>query len=210
MAPLRTVILEVDDAKADSLVEALGKRDYIRVVVPTRAEKKARKTCPWCDHKFPREVTYVVTEEVATNLLRVVEKMESIKSLILVTPKDSISLSQLPDYEKSRALKFDHNVLKRAELLGLLAPFVDGSRKTYFATAKALALFAGKEPVSPAYVVICGGEVVETGGEMVLDDVKFKDVVRKDKFKGVAKKAAARLSKDVVDFIRNGQMSLVG
>lgn len=208
MAALKTLILEVDESKAASLTEALAKRDYIHVVRADRTERKMRKTCPWCGQRFPREITYAITESIAERMLRVVKKMAVAKSVIIMNKKTT---NTFPDYEKPRVVPFDHNEVKKAELLGLLQPFEDGgSRTTYFATAKALALLSGKEEVSPAWVTICQGKIIETGGEISLDKVKFKDLVYQDRFAAEAKKAVAKLPKSVIEFVKKGQMSLLG
>lgn len=203
---LITLVLEVQAERALDLVEAFRKRDYINIVELDRAERKRRSRCPACGGKFPREVTYGVTEEVAECLLRVVQKMETARTVILLNR--NVDNTRFPDYELPRCVPFDHNALRRAEALGLISTFMDGERLTHFATAKTLALLGGKEPLSPSEVVLSGGEVIEERGSIYLGDVKFRDRARKDSFLREAQDAVNALPKKVVDFVCSGQMTL--
>ena len=207
MASTSTVVLEVAVEKAPELVSALSKRDYINVVNLDRAEKKRRKVCPCCGHKFPREVVYMVTCEIVEALLSVVYKMKVSKSVVLVNKDNSIDL--LPEYERSRCVEMPDRVAQRAMALGLLQPFQDGSRLTHFVTGTGIAFLVNKEPLSPSTLVVSHGEIVEQSGSMMIEDVKFKDRIRHDKFLREARRVIAELPKAVMEFVEKGQMSLV-
>ena len=199
------ILLEVDAHRALDLVAALRQRDYINIIDLSREERKARKNCPACGHKFPREVTYRVTDEMVEALVRVVSKMRVAKSVVLINK--ATSRASLPPHEVKRATSFNDTLLKKAEVLGLIKAFQDGGRLTYFATAQTLALFSGK-PINPSIAVIAGGEVIERSGELLLDEFKFKDRVTGDKLVRAARDAAAALSQSTVEFVMSGQMSL--
>lgn len=202
-----TVVLEVDAEKASELVSALSKRDYIRVLDLSRDGKKHLKVCPCCGHNFPRETTHTITFEIVEALVRVVAAMKVSKSVILVNKNNPIS--RLPEYERPRCVEMSHRLIERAIELGLLQEFKEGSRQTYFATEAALRFLGGKEPLSPSTVVVCQGNILERSGSSMVDEVKFKDRIRHDRCILAAKKAVAELPKAVVDFVENGQISLM-
>ena len=87
--------------------------------------------------------------------------------------------------------------------------FQDGSRLTYFVTSSAIEFLGGKISLSPSEAIVCGGDIIDRFGETMLDDVKFKDRVRKDRLQKDARKAIAGLTKAVLEFVEKGQMSLV-
>jgi hypothetical protein len=206
LAP-KIVVLEVDADKADELVSALSKRDYISVVDLDRDEKKKRKLCPCCGHKFAREVICTVNQEILETLLPVIYKMKVSKSVILVNKDNPIA--RLPEYERPRCVEMSGRLIEKATTLRMLQAFKDGSRLTYFVTGPALAFLANREPLSPSTVVVVHGEVVERSGTTMIEDVKFKDRVRHDSLIYEARRAVAELPKAVVEFVEKGQMSLV-
>lgn len=202
-----TVVLEVSSDKATELVSALSKRDYINIVKLDRAEKKKRKLCPCCGAKFPRELVYTVTSEICEALLSVIHKMRVSKSVVLVNKSNPIG--QLPEYERARCVEMPDRVIERAMALGLLQEFQDGSRLTHFVSEIGLLFLVNEESLSPSQLILLRGEVVESSGSIEFEDVKFKDRIRHDEYLRNAKRAVAELPKAVVEFVKNGQMSLV-
>jgi hypothetical protein len=201
----RTVILSVDEDKAQGLIDALGTRDHIEVLPMDREGRKRFRDCPCCNRKLSKEITYTINETMIIAMLRVLEKMEISKTVIL-TNKDTI-YSSLPDIEKDRCTEFDLRLLDKAKTLGLLKPFIDGSRETYFTDA--LDFFSNEEAHSPSYMITLDGEVVETGGSMFFDAVKLKDEKSRDRIKREFRDALKKIPKETITFVKNGQLSLV-
>lgn len=204
---LKTIIIEVPAERADDLREALSKRDYISIITIDRDERKTRKSCPCCKRKFSRETIYFVTNEVLEGLLLMLEKHAIAKSLVIVNKKNRAD--RLPPVELERAVEFGYLAFERAKYLNLVSPFKDGSRETYYLTSAALAFLGNKAPLSPGTIVLLDGEVVDSFGEITLEGVRFKDRVRRDEVQRLIKRAVKNLPRNVLEFIEQGQMSLV-
>jgi hypothetical protein len=202
-----TIILEVEVGRAEDLREALSKRAYIDIVTLSREERKKRKSCPCCKRKFSREIIYYVSDQVLEGLLAMLEKHAIAKSLVITNKKRRAD--RLPPVELERAVDFGYLAFERAKHLGLVSEFMDGSRETYHLTSAAFAFLSDKAPLSPGTVVLLDGEVVDSFGEIALDGVRFKDRVRRDEVLKHIKRAVKNVPKHVVEFIEQGQMSLV-
>jgi len=202
-----TFIIEVDAGRAEDLKDALSKRDYIDIVTLTRDERKKRKSCPLCKRKFSREIIYYVSEPVLEGLLAMLEKHAIAKSLVITNKKRRAD--RLPPVELERAVEFGYLAFERAKHLGLVAEFMDGSRETHFLTSAAFSFLSEKAPLSPGTVVLLDGEVVDSFGEITLEGVRFKDRVYRDRVLRQIKRALKNVPKHVVEFIEQGQMSLV-
>jgi hypothetical protein len=201
----RTIILSVDEDKAQGLIDALSTRDHIEVLEMDRKSRKRFRDCPCCKKRLSKEITYTINETMIMRMLAVLQKMAISKTVIL-TNKD-IVYSSLPDIEKERCTEFDLSLLRKAKTLGLLKPFVDGSRETYFTDA--LEFFSNEEEHSPSYMITLDGEVVETGGGMFFDGVKLKDEKSRDRIKREFRDALKNIPKETITFVKNGQLSLV-
>lgn len=201
----RTVILEVEESRADGLIDALTKRDYISLVSMDREGRKRFRDCPCCHKRLSKEVSYTINEKMLDAMLAMVQKMSVAKSVVLVNRENPMEM--LPDAEKPRAVEFDHRMLERAEVLGLVTSFMDGNRKTYF--TKALDFFLGAEAHKPSTMVTLDGEVVETSGVIVFDDVKLKDENRRNRLKREFREAVKAIPESTMTFIEKGQMTLV-
>jgi hypothetical protein len=97
----------------------------------------------------------------------------------------------------------------RAEALGLLKSFQDGSRLSYFITAAGLAFMSGEAPAKPCTMVTLDGEIIEVSGELAIENVKFKEQIKGDTARRLAAKAVKALPDSVTNFVTNGQMSLI-
>jgi len=201
----RTIVLNVDEDKADGLLDALSKRPYIDVVAMDREGRKRFRDCPCCNKRLSKEITYTVNEAMLMAMLEVLRKMAVSKTVIL-TNKDTLRDS-LPVVEQDRCAEFDLPLLHKAKTLGLLKPFMDGNRETYFTDA--IDFFSNEDAHSPSYMISLDGEVVETGGSMFIDGVKLKDEKSRDRLKREFRDALKKIPKDTITFVTNGQMSLV-
>jgi uncharacterized protein (UPF0212 family) len=202
-----TIILDVDATRAGDLREALSKRDYINIVTLDRDDRKNRKACPACNRKLSREVVYFVTDQVLVALLAMLKKHAIAKAVVVTNKK--VRADRLPPVELERAVDIQPPVLERAKRLGLVAEFTDGSRETHHLTAAAMAFLSNKAPLSPGTVVLLDGEPVDSFGEIALEGVRFKDRVRRDEVLKHIRRALKDVPQSVVEFIENGQMSLV-
>jgi len=209
LVKLTTVVLEVESDKAAGLVAALRARPYIKIVDLTHEERRQRKSCPCCDQKFPREITYGITGDVLEGLLAMLGGMQHSKSVIVINKTTGLDRSNLPPYELRRTVDFENNAFKRALSLGMVESFVDGSRLTYFITAQTFAFLSGVSTYEPAEVVISNGKIVSSKGSILKEDVKFKDLIKRDVCLASIKRAIKGLPTLVTEFITSGQMSLV-
>lgn len=202
---LRTVVLDVEESKVDGLLEALTKRPYITVVSMDREGRKRLRTCPCCKERIKKEKPYTIDEKMLRAMLRMIGGM-SVSKTVILTNKDTL-LSDVPPVEHERCVEFEVPLLKKAESLGLLKPFIDGARKTYFTDA--LDFFLNEEPHSPASMVTIQGELVETSGSMFFDEVKLKNEKSRDQLKRELRDAIKKIPESTITFLRSGQLSLV-
>lgn len=204
---MRTLILQVEDDKHDGLVEALKKRPSIHIVSLDREGRKKFRDCPCCNRRLARESSFTINEPFVECLTTIAGKMSIAKTVILVF--EGMSFATIPPVEQERCAVVDETMAVRAETLGLIKPFLDGARKTHFVTAAGIEFLRGEKPASPSTIVTLEGEVVETSGEILLDNVKFKDTIRGEDAKRRARDAVKRIPESVMNFVINGQMSLI-
>jgi hypothetical protein len=203
----RILILNVDNDNYDSLVEALLKRHYISVVPIDREGRKRLSVCPVCNHKLKKEASFTIDEHIVDAMIKIVEKMRYTKTVLLVNKENPQAGYSTVEHE--RCVEVDPVVIYRAETLGLLKPFLDGSRKTHYVTTAGLEFLSGEKPASPCTMFVLDGEVVETSGQLVIEDVKFKDAHRGGSVARDAARVVKALPESVMSFVINGQMSLI-
>lgn len=203
----RIIVLDVEADKHDGLVDALCKRPYIHFIPMDREARRQLVHCPACKHKLSKETSFTLNEQVVDSLLKIVDKMKVAKTVILVN-KDN-PLSRIPPVEHERCVEVDPLVVFRAETLGLLKAFVDGSRPAYYVTMAGIDFLSGERPASPCTMCVLDGEVVELSGEMMIENVKFKDVHRAGSVARDAARAVKALPESVMSFVTSGQMSLI-
>lgn len=201
----RTVILRVEESKVDDLLGALSKRPYIEVVNMDRESRKRLRDCPCCKTRLSKEVLFLINEKMLFAMLDLIRVMAISRSVILVNKDNPIE--DIPSVERDRCSAFDRKLLEKAETLGLVRSFVDGSRKSYFTDA--LNFFLNEEPHTPSQVVTLNGKVIETSGSMFFDEVKLKDEKTRDKLKREFKDAIKAIPASTRLFVESGQMTLV-
>lgn len=206
MAERRALFVEVDEDRADDLIKALSQRSYINIVSCTIEEKRKRKVCPCCNRAFPREVRYSFTGEILEALLAILYTMKIAKSVVVVNKHNPAE--KLPPAELERTVQVDQRILEKAIVLGAVKKFVDGSRDTYFVTAKAISFLYGDEPFEPAELVYYNDACVEAKGKVLVGEVKFKDLIRQEIYLREVKKAIRNLSTSTMNFVKSGQLSL--
>jgi hypothetical protein len=203
----RVLILDVDADKYDGIVEALSKKSSVRVVSIDREARKHLRECPACHRKLAKESSFTIDEKLVDALIKVAEKMRVAKTVVLVNednPKSSLS-----SLEHDRCVEVDATIIHRAETLGLLKPFMDGARLTYYISATGLDFLSGEKPASPCTMFVLDGEVVETSGELLIENVKFKDVHRAGSVARDGARSVKAIPQHVMNFVINGQMSLI-
>lgn len=201
----RTVVLSVEESKIEGLLEALMKRPYITVVSMDREGRKRLRTCPCCNEKVKKERSFTIDEKLLSAMFGVLEAMSISKTVILTNKENPIG--DIAQVEHARCVEFDVSLLRRAETLGLLKPFIDGVRKTYFTDA--MDFFLNEESHSPAVMVTIQGEVVETSGSVFFDEVKLKDEKSRDRLKREFRDAIKKIPESTITFVESGQLSLV-
>lgn len=205
--PGRILILDVDADKYDGIVEALRKRPSVRVVSMDREARKGLRECPACNRKLSKESSFTLDEKIVDSLIKIAEKMRVAKTVVLVNEDNP--LAALSSVEHERCVEIDPVVIYRAEILGLLKPFLDGSRNTHYITTAGLEFLSGEKPASPCTMFVLDGEVVETSGELAIENVKFKDVHRAGSVARDGARTVKAIPEHVMSFVANGQMSLI-
>jgi hypothetical protein len=201
------LILDVDADKYDSVVDAMKKRSSIRILSMDREGRKKFVDCPCCGKRLSREQSFTINDQFIECLTQIAQKMTVDKTVIAIF--EGMSLMSISPVERERCVVLDEKMVKRAEILGLVKSFVDGMKTTYFVTAAGIDFLKGEKPASPSTIVTLDGEVVETSGELLLDNVKFKDAIHGDTIKRNARDAVKRIPERVMEFVVNGQMSLI-
>lgn len=205
-APSKIIVLEVPEDKCDGLIEAMQKRAYT-VHVMDREGRKKLVDCPGCKRRLAKESSFTINEHFLEALTAIAAKMSVAKTVIITNkenPRDSI-----PPVEHPRCVEIDPAMAFRAEAFGLIKRFQDGDRVTHYVTTAGLEFLKGEKPASPCTVVTLDGEVVETSGELLIESVKFKDEIRAGTLKRAALDAVKRIPEQHVNFVINGQMSLI-
>ena len=184
---------------------ALRKRPYISFIDMDREGRKRLRDCPCCHERIKKERSYDIDEKLLGEMLKMIKVMSVAKCVVLVNKTNPIE--NIPSVERERCSEFDQSLLEKAEVLGLIQPFMDGARKTYFTDA--LDFFLNEESHSPSHMVTLQGVVVETSGAMYFDDVKIKDKKSRDRIKREFRDAIKAIPESTITFVKNGQLSLV-
>jgi hypothetical protein len=203
----RILILDVDADKYDGIVEALRKKPSVRVVSMDREARRHLRECPACCRKLSKESAFTIDEKIIDALIKVTQRMRVAKTVVLVNEDNP--QSALSSMEHERCVEVDAVVAQRAVTLGLLKPFMDGARLTHYVSASGLEFLSGNKPASPCTMHVLDGEVVETSGEMMIENVKFKDVHRATSVARDGARAVKAIPQHVTNFVINGQMSLI-
>jgi hypothetical protein len=203
----RILILDVDADKYDGIVEALRKKPSVRVVSMDREARRHLRECPACSRKLAKESSFTIDEKIVDALIRIAEKMRVSKTVVLVnedSPKAALS-----SVEHERCVEVDPVIIHRAVILGLLKPFMDGARLTHYVSTQGLDFLSGEKPASPCTMFVLDGEVVETSGELLIENVKFKDAHRAGSVARDGARAVKAIPQHAMSFVNNGQMSLI-
>ena len=205
----RLVLLEIEEARAQELLDALAKRSYVKLIPApyTRMQRDELIACPACNHKFGHERTVTVTEEIVLSLVCMLEKMKLAKSVVLVDDEEDIQLLPVP--ERERAVVFQERHKAHALMLGLIQQFMDGRQETYFVTKNSINFLLDKAPISPAKIIMSDGQVLAREGSMTMEDVKYKDRIKKDRLAWAAKRAYNVMPVPVKEFVESGQIPLM-
>lgn len=202
----KIVILEVPEDKCAGIVDAMLKRSYT-VHVMDREGRKKLIDCPGCKRKLAKEISFTINDYFIDALTMIAAKMSVAKTVIITNsenPRDSI-----PPVEYPRCVDVEPAMVFRAEALGLVKRFQDGARMTHFVTPAGLAFLKGEQAAKPCTVVTLDGEVVETSGEITIESVKFKNEIRAGTLKRAALDAVKAIPEQHMNFVVNGQMSLI-
>lgn len=203
----RILILDVDADKYDGIVEAIRKKPSVRVVSMDREARKHLRECPACNRKLAKESSFTLDEKIVDALIKVAQKMRIAKTVVLVNEDNPIE--SFSSVEHERCVEVDTVVIHRAMTLGLLKSFMDGARLTHFVTTMGLDFLSGEKPAAPCTMFVLDGEVVETSGELAIENVKFKDVHRSGSVARDGARAVKAIPEHVIGFVTNGQMSLI-
>lgn len=201
----KTIILHVDEDKAEGLVLALQKRPYIDAMIMDREERKRLRDCPACNRRLSKEVYFKINEKLILQMLAMLKVMAISKTVILINKNNPIK--NIPAVEHARCVEFDPKMLARALALGLVKEFIDGLRETYFTDV--FDFFLNEESHSPCNFTTLDGKVIDVGGSMFLDEVKLKDENAKSILRRDLRDAIREIPDSTITFAKNGQMSLV-
>jgi hypothetical protein len=204
----RLVLLEIDESRAQELLDALAKRSYVKIIPTpyTRMQRNELIACPACDRKFGNERLVTVTEEIVQSLICMLETMSIAKSVVLIDNTEDIQ--RLPIPERARVVRFPERSKDHSLMLGLIQQFMDGRQETFFVTTKGINFLLDRSPLSPAKIIMSDGHVLAREGSMSMLDVKFKDKVRKGHLAGAARRAFHLLPVMTKEFVESGQIPL--
>jgi len=202
----RTLILEVDEDKADALVDALSQRSYLNIFELDREQRRARKACPCCGKRLSKEKAVQLNEGYAVALLRLARMMRRAKSIIITNKSNP--RSKLPPVEHDRCLDLEAVAIRRLVDFGLVREFADGNRVTYHLTTAGIEFLRGAGEHSPAILVYIDENLIETSDSISLEQITFKQV-DKNQFVRDVKEALDSISAQTMSFVMTGQMPLV-
>jgi len=202
----KIIFLEVPEDKCDNFLDAMMKRGW-PVHILDREGRKKLVDCPGCKRKLSKESAFTINDYFVDYLTMIAAKMSIAKTVIVTNsdnPRDSI-----PPAEHPRCVDIPPPMIFRAEAMGLIKRFQDGDRVTYFVTSAGLSFLNGEQAAKPCTVVTLDDEVVETYGELGIDGVKFKNEIRAGTLKRAAMDAVKAIPEQHMNFVINGQMSLI-
>jgi hypothetical protein len=203
----RQIIIEIEDDKYDSFIEVIKKRPYIKHVSMSREDRRLIVNCPCCKQKLSRETSFVINEKMIDSLSSIVEKMRIAKTVILTNRENPLSL--IAPIELERCVEVDLKTIVRCKILGLLQEFQDGSKITHFVTSKGIKFLTGESPAAPCLIITIDDEVIETSGEIMIDQVKFKDDIKRSSALHSSLSSVKMIPEYVMSFVTSGQMSFV-
>lgn len=201
------ILLQVDEGRADELISAFAQRPFIKVVKLDRETRAALGDCPACHRKFGKETSFTVTEDIMSALLAIVTKMAIARSVVIVT--NEAEAKKVSSLEQRRTITLSAESMLKLTRLKLLAEFMDGQQKTYYATQACLDFLGGSKPLSPSKITMADGRIIERSGELNLDSVKFKDMIIRDQMLKQIKHALGQIPDRVKQFVKTGQMALI-
>lgn len=201
------ILLEVPSERAPDLIEALTKRDYIKVISLKTEERKRLGECPFCKGKFKREVVCSLNVEMLQCMTAVAKAMKKAKVAVLADDEEGFGL--LPAYNQERGVIFPQALLDRAMWLGLIGSVMEGPIKVHFLTETALSFMGGKAPLKPSKVTIYAGEMIASEGELNIDQVRGDDLALRDRVVLDAQLSIKGMPKAVLEFIEKRQMTLL-
>lgn len=205
----RILVLDIDDDKHDGFVEAIVKRSHIRVISMDREARKQLTDCPCCGRRLSKESTYTLDDHMIEALIAVAGKMTAAVAKSVLVVNKNHPITAISEIERVRCVEVDPLTILRAETLGLLQSFQDGSRLSHFITATGLGFMSGETPAKPCTMVTLDGEIIEMNGELAIENVKFKDQIRGDTLKRLASRAVKALPECALNFATSGQTSLI-
>lgn len=207
MGEPRYILLAVHEDRADELLGALGKREYVKHIRLDVETRKALGDCPICDQRLAKGHLVTVTEEMVESMIDVLKAMQNAKAVVCINkqrPIDTISI-----HERSRVVEFNQRLLARAMALGLMHQTTDGSLVVYHLTELSIEFLTGKALLNPANLIVAAGKVLDSYDSMMIHEVKFRDIAHQEGILQTAKKLKKTLPKYVRDFIKGHQMSLI-
>jgi hypothetical protein len=207
MSGRRFIVINVEENRADELISALGKRSYLQVVNLDREERQRLGKCPACLKPFSEEKALPISGKLVEKLVAIAETMKITRSVLLYNSKTP--LSSIIEHEHPRCVELDPLSIDYAVNAGLLQVVQDGRHRAFHLTGKALKYLSG-ESISPSRLIFADGKLVATDDAQTdITKLKIKDRVALDKLVASAKRAVHQIPKPVLDFIENGQVSIL-
>lgn len=207
MSGKRYLLIEVDEAKADSLLTALLERSYIKHVNLFRLpDRDAFDECPVCKEELSKQWVATVTDQMVYGCLQILTMMRHSKTAVVYNKS---FLDEVRPIDRPRAVPFPYKLLYAARLLGIVDWFQDGSQDTFYITTKGMAFLSGDEELKPARLMVANHVVIESSGSMWLDDVKRKDVAKFSEAVIKLREAVKALPETTLQFVKSGQVPLL-
>ena len=202
----RYIVLEVDDAKAEELMTALGKRSYIRCLDMYNAQdRKSFRNCPACNQKMPSAWTGTVTDQLVTNCLAIITTMIKSKSVVIYNKS---FIDEVRPIDHARAVQVPYRQLFVGRKLGIIGHHMDGSQDTFYVTKLGVDFLSGKKDLKPSTLTIVEDRVIHADGTINIQDIKSKDNAKHMTTLLNVEDAIKRLPSHVVQFITSGQTSI--
>lgn len=203
----RYILLEVSESKAKDLIDALTKRNYLRLInLDNIDDRRLFEACPVCDEDLSKEWHVTITETILEGCLSLLQKMETYKSIVLYHKS---FLEEVRPIDAARSLKFHARQLFAAKLLGIIGHFKDGTQDTFYITDKGIRFMRGDVALSPCNLVVVNNKVITADGTMMIEETKRKDSIKFNNLLTNIRKAIDNLPIEVLNFVRSGQVSLL-